>query len=364
MEPRDTRKNAQEIPEPTTGQTKFAAKQRRRTGQSLRVGLFFVAALILTLLLVFVLGDRRNLFGSTFKLMAYFESVEALKSGAAVYIKGIRIGSVDGIHLMADSVVKVRVEMTIDENYRPMIRTTSVAAVGQIGLVGDKHIEIVTPDINDPIVADGSIIVGAAPVNYFAILDQAKEATKNATNITASLDTLFLRFRRGEGTLGKLLTDDALYADLMNVSSSAEELFSETSQQFSALSGTLRSTADNVDAITFETNRLLRDLGEGKGTFGALLYDRALYDSLESLVGTLNLTAGNASMAAREFGINMRGLRQNWLVGGLFSGGDADGNSADMLRKELEIQREELRKREQLLDQRERELLTGNGKPE
>lgn len=356
MSTQKTEKNSEAS---TQKPTEFMAKQRGRTMRTLRVGLFFLASMIVILLLVFVLGDRRNMFGGTFKLTAYFQNVEALKSGAAVYVKGIKIGSVDAVNLAADSVVKVQVKMTIDDDYRPMIRTTSIAAIGQIGLVGDKHVEILTPNIEDPIITDGAEIAGAPPVNYFAILDQANEAAKNATNITASLDTLFIRFRRGEGTLGKLLTEDELYASLLGVSESAEDLFSVTTQQFADLSGTLRRTADNVDAITAETNRQLRDLGEGKGTVGALLYDRSLYDSLESLVGTLNLTANNAGMAAREFGVNMRGLRHNWLVGGLFSGGEADEASTSMMQKELEIRKEELRRREELLDQRERELITG-----
>lgn len=355
MSKQQTKPDAETSPE-------FLTKQQGRKMRAIRVGLFFLAGMVIVLLLVFVLGDRRNLFGGTFKLTAYFQSVEALKTGAAVYIKGIRIGSVDAVELAADTIVKVQVKMTIDDSYRPMIRTTSIAAIGQIGLVGDKHVEILTPDIDDPIITDGAEIKGAPPVNYFAILDQANEAAKNATNITASLDTLFIRFRRGEGTLGKLLTEDELYASLLGVSESAEDLFDVTTQQFADLSGVLRRTADNVDAITAETNRQLRDLGEGKGTIGALLYDRSLYDSLESLVGTLNLTANNAGMAAREFGINMRGLRTNWLVGGLFSGGEADDASAAMMQKELEIRREELRRREELLDQRERELLTDEKK--
>lgn len=349
----------------TTGTTEntqpveFIAKQRGRTMRSLRVGLFFVASLILLLLLVFALGDRYSLFGNTFKLTAYFQNVEGLKSGAAVFVSGIRVGSVDGIQLQlaSDSTLKVMVNMTIEGQYRSMITTSSMAKVSQVGFVGDKMIEIATLDVTAPAVQDGSEIRGAPPVNYFAILDEANKAVVNATNITASLDTLFLRFRRGEGTLGKLLTDDELYTTLVDVSASVDGLFTVTADQFAAVSNTLRGTAENVDAITVETNRLLRDLGQGKGTVGALLYDRALYDSLESLVGTLNLTANNAGMAAREFGINMRGLRSNWLVGGLFNGGEEKDRDVSMMQKELEIRREELRRKEALIDQKEREVL-------
>ena len=317
-----------------------------------------LVALILLVLLVFVLGDRRNLFGKTFKLIAQFENVEGLRSGAAVFINGIRVGSVDAVDLVADKTLKVRVKMTIEEKYHPMITTSSEAAVGQIGLVGDKHVEISTPDVTKPMVADGSEIATNSPLAYTDILEEANQAVANTENITASLDTLFLRFRRGEGTLGKFLTDDAAYNELVGVGSSAQRLFDETTHQFTQLSSILRTTADNVDGITRESERLIRDLGQGKGTVGALLYDRSLYDSLESLVGTLNRTADNAGTAAREFGTNMRGLRSNWLVGGLFSGGEANERDIELMQKEIDIQKEELRRQEELLKQREAELLT------
>ncbi|MCE2502471.1 MAG: MCE family protein [Chlorobi bacterium] len=336
----------------------FQGKRRRRINRSLRVGLFFLIALVLLVLLVFVLGDRRNLFGNTFNITAQFENVEGLRSGAAVFISGIRVGSVDAVNLVADTTLKVRVKMTIEKKYHELITTSSVAAVGQIGLVGDKHVEISTPDVSAPIVAKGSEIKTNSPLAYTDILEEANQAVANTESITASLDTLFFRFRRGEGTLGKFLTDDAAYNELVGVGASAQELFDETTRRFAQLAVILRATAKNVDNITRESEQLIQDLGEGKGTVGALLYDRSLYDSLESLVETLNRTADNAGMAAREFGTNMRGLRDNWLLGGLFSGSEADERDLELMQNEINIQKEELRRQEELLKQRERELLT------
>ena len=320
-----------------------------------RVGLFSLAGFLILALGIFVIGDRRNLFSDTFRLTANFENVEGLLSGAAVVVNGIRVGSVSDVRLQIDTTSYVRVDMVIEEKYREMIRLSSVAAVSQLGIVGDKQVEIITDDYSAPIVRNGDVIAAAPPANYLAILEKADQAVQNVNNITSSLDTLFIRFRKGEGTLGKLLTDDEAYENLVGISASAERLFDETAAQFTQLGGILRSTATNVDGITEESRKLISDLGEGKGTVGALLYDRSLYDSLESLVTNLNVTTSSAGMAAREFGINMRGLRSNWLVGGLFSGGGEAAADAALVQRELEIRREELRRQEELLRQREQE---------
>ncbi len=318
-----------------------------------RVGLFSLGGFLILATGVFVIGDRTKLFSSTFSITANFENVEGLLSGAGVVLNGIRVGSVADVTLMFDTASYVRVDMMIEDKYQKMIRIGSTAAVGQLGIVGDKQIEIFTTDPTAPVVQDGDVIAGAPPANYLAILEKADEAVQNVNNITSSLDTLFLRFRRGEGTLGKLLTDEEAYNNLVGISASAERLFDETTQQFISLGGILKKTATNVDGITAESQKLISDLGQGKGTVGALLYDRSLYDSLESLVGNLNVTTSSAGMAAREFGINMRGLRNNWLVGGLFNGGETAQADAALLQRELEIKKAELKKQEELLIQRE-----------
>ncbi len=333
-------------------------KAKGRTKQIMRVGLFFLLGLVVLLVGIFVMGDRQNLFSNTFPVYANFRTVEGLKTGAAVMLSGIRVGTVTGIELNMDTTSYVRVDMIIEEDYHNLIRTSAVAAIGQEGFIGDKLVEILLSDVNSPIVRAGDSINGAPPTNYFEILDKARIAVENTNSITASLDTLFMRFRRGEGTLGKLLTDDAAYNSLVDVSNSANELFTQTGEEFAEISQTLGKAADNVDAITVESRKLISDMAKGKGTVGALLYDRSLYDSLETLTGILNQTASSAGFAAREFGINMRGLRNNWLVGGLFSGGEEEERNVELLQKELELRLEEIERQKQLLEQRQQELVS------
>jgi phospholipid/cholesterol/gamma-HCH transport system substrate-binding protein len=273
-------------------------------------------------------------------------------------INGINIGTVSNIALMMqDTSSYVRVDMTIDGDYHKFVRSNTIAAVAQQGLIGDKLIELHTGGPTAPIVRNGDSIQAALPTNYLAILDEARNAVKNTENITSSLDTLFLRFRRGEGTLGKFLTDDEAYNSLVRVTNSAQTLFQATGKTINDVSLTLNQATGNINAMTMEAKNLVSDVSHGKGTVGALLYDRSLYDSLTSLTGTLTQTASSAGMAAQEFGINMRGLRSNWLVGGLFSGGEEKEKDLVSQSKLIEIRMQELDRQKKLLDQREHELM-------
>jgi len=340
---------ANAVPEMKTGQD--------RNKRLIRAGLFSVIGLIILLIGVFVMGDKQQLFSNTFNVYTRFETVGGLKPGALVMLNGIKVGVVNDVRLMLDTSSYVRVDMSLDGDYHNYIRTSTVATVDQNGLIGEKIISLRLNDARAPLVTEGDSISSVPPTNYLAILDDARAAVKNAENITGSLDTLLLRFRKGEGTLGKLLTDDQAYDNLVGVSASAQKLFDETGRQFNDMSSTLNRASKNVDQIVVETQKLISDIGKGKGTFGALLYDRALYDSLESLVGNLSQTANSADFAAREFGMNMRGLRSNWLVGGLFSGGEEDVKTTELQNKLIEIRLQELQQQRELLDRREQQVL-------
>jgi phospholipid/cholesterol/gamma-HCH transport system substrate-binding protein len=340
--------HGEEVPAMVTGRDK-----KKRT---FRVGIFALIAFFILLITIFVLGDKQQLFSSTFSIYTTFKTVQGLKSGAFVTLNGIKIGTVNNVQLKQDTATYVRVDMQIDGDYRNFIKTSTLAVISQTGLIGDKEIDLELADPTAPVVADGGHIHSEEPTDYTAIFDEARVAVRNAQSITSSIDTLFLRFRRGEGTFGKLLTDETAYDNLVKVTNSTDQLVQQTNKQLGAISGTLNAAAANVNDITVESRKLVADIGNGKGTVGALLYDRSLYDSLTSLTGTLTKAADNAGFAAREFGINMRGLRSSWL-GGLFKGSEEEQQDVDLRNRELDIKMEEIRRQKELLDQREHQLM-------
>ena len=75
------------------------------------------------------------------------------------------------------------------------------------------------------------------------------------TSTTKNVETLTARLNKGEGTAGKLLTDDGLYK--------------------------------RIDALTARIDTLTTDLKAGKGTAGALLKDQKLYDNLNAAASEL-----------------------------------------------------------------------------
>jgi phospholipid/cholesterol/gamma-HCH transport system substrate-binding protein len=342
-------------PAPTTPVEKMTTGKGRTT-RLLRAGIFSLMAFVLLVVGVFIIGSKSNLFEPTLPVFTTFKTVEGLQGGAGVMLNGIKIGTVSNVQLMLDDSSYVRVDMVIDESYSGFITEATIATVGQEGLIGDKLVDLKLRAMNARQLKPGEYMESAPPPDYFAVVDEVREMVASAQSITTSLDTLLMRFRRGEGTLGKFLTDDQAYNDLVKITQTAEGLFATTAKQIEGISQTLQRSAQTVNAITIEAEKLIADVGKGKGTVGALMYDRSLYDSLEVLAGTLNEAVNNAGFAAQEFGINMRGLRNNWLVGGLF-GGEEDVQNIQLQQKMLEIRMAEIARERELLEQRQKEIL-------
>src|SRR3954453_12415796 len=97
--------------------------------QTLRVGIFVVATLLIFGLGIFLIGRRDFRFGSTYRLNSEFLSVAGLDEGAAVRVGGMHQGTVRKIVLPSKPDQKIRVEMDMNAPTRNVIKKDSVAAI-------------------------------------------------------------------------------------------------------------------------------------------------------------------------------------------------------------------------------------------
>ena len=73
-----------------------------------KLGMFVVVGILLFIVIIYVIGINRNLFGSNFILNSQFKNVSGLKVGSNVRLSGINIGTVSKIEFITDSLVLVR----------------------------------------------------------------------------------------------------------------------------------------------------------------------------------------------------------------------------------------------------------------
>jgi phospholipid/cholesterol/gamma-HCH transport system substrate-binding protein len=126
-----------------------------------------------------------------------------------------------------------------------------------------------------------------------------EDAINDVRGITKNLDTVLSRMNRGEGTLGKMATDSALYVQLTKLVTNLTTLTQGLQKNQERITASLEKTATSVADISEKINA-------NKGTAGKLVNDPTLYNNLSSTSAQLDsvLRKMNASQGSLGMMVN------------------------------------------------------------
>jgi phospholipid/cholesterol/gamma-HCH transport system substrate-binding protein len=257
-----------------------------------RAGSLLMVALTILALGIFFVGRTGHVFGERYRLVTLMQSAAGLVPGAAVQLAGQTVGQVDRIDLVrpedrAGSAEPVAIWLAINREVQHQIRQDSRARARTMGLLGDKIIDIEPGSPDSPILQSGDTVISAQPLDYQLLLEEASTAIYALTDLTQNLADLTSGLLAGEGTAGRLVTDDALYRRLVELSASLDTVLSAVNSGEGTLGKLLRDdslyvhlagTASAFDSISTA-------IAEGRGSLGRLLASDSLYAALVSAAG-------------------------------------------------------------------------------
>lgn len=226
-----------------------------------RLGAFLILTLGCFALAVFLVGDRSAMFHSSYRLNTQFDNVAGLEEGAPVRIGGIRKGMVARLILPRRPDEKVTVAMDLDKATRAVVRKDSVAAIRSDGLLGDKYIEVTFGSADSGNLANGDTIASEPPVEI--------------SNLMAKTDRIL---------------DSAGIA------------------------------VENVKDLSGNFNAISAKINQGRGTVGALVNDKTVYNQAASATAALSDDA--------------EALKHNFLLRGFFKNRGFQ-DSADLTKYEI-----------------------------
>jgi phospholipid/cholesterol/gamma-HCH transport system substrate-binding protein len=177
-------------------------------GNSIKLGIFVSITLVILIAAIYLIGQKKQLFGSTFRISSVFKDVSGLQAGNNVRFTGINVGIVDGMEQISDTTLKVY--MLIDAKSQAFIKKNARAIIGSDGLMGNK-IVIITPGASSKKeIQDNDVIESATPINIDDILLKLQVTIENASAITDDMAAITHNMREGKGTIGKLFMDSTL----------------------------------------------------------------------------------------------------------------------------------------------------------
>lgn len=260
------------------------------TWEQLRVGALLLVTLALLALGIFFVGQMGNVFGDRYRLVTLMESSAGLVPGAAVQLAGQNVGQVDRIEWIEpgarpETGETVAVWLAVNGDVRTQIRSDSRARLRTQGLLGDQVIDIRPGSAGAEVLQPGDTLPSDEALDYQELLEQASGAVTSLTRLTGRLETLTRRLLEGEGSLGRLVTDETLYRRLTSLSLELTT-FLEAARDGEGSLGRLladRELYDRMVAVTASLDTLTAGIDRGRGSLGRLVASDSLYRDLRSV---------------------------------------------------------------------------------
>lgn len=208
----------------------------KETNLELKVGAFVLIAIGCLTVAILSVGNF-SFFERGRKLNVIFGYANGLKKAAPVRLAGVEAGLVKDIAILTDgNQMKVKVEMLIDEEI--VIPVDSSISINQLGLLGEKYVEI-TPGVSQQVIQEGGSVKGLDPVPVDRITQRidsmtaqlektmnginngllTEQNTKSMTEILTGIRNIVDEIQQGRGTLGMFLYNPNIYKNLDELSS-------------------------------------------------------------------------------------------------------------------------------------------------
>lgn len=259
----------------------------------LRVGVMAFVALAILFLLVFLLTGNKSLFSKEVVVYTLLDDSSAITEGSAVRLNGILVGKIAKVGLSGENVPNriIKLDLSIDADKLGSIPTDSLAAVGAENLLGTKYINIKKGKATTTVQPGGEIkSLGAR--EFQDLVNAAYPSLESLQKIVERVDNIVGMVEKGQGSIGKLLSDDELYQRLVSTVAEVQSITANLGSGRGTIGKLLNDDAIYEDLRTTlkKTDLLIDDLQAGKGSAGKLLKDPALYDESKQTIAELRKT--------------------------------------------------------------------------
>ncbi len=259
--------------------------------RQIRVGLVVVLGLFLFMLAIFGVASQSFLFSDGFVLRSQFSNVAGLRAGADVQFQGLSVGAVSSVLLPVSTGEQIEVTMGITESARHLIHENTQAQIKTEGLLGSMIVVLVNPPVTQGSptprsVGNGGTIAGIDPFDLFEITDKALASVQRFEQSATSFERIVEDIRNGEGTLGKLVYDPALYNSMVATANETQRVMTNLGNNAEALVGLAEQATGGVESV-------LGKLDHGEGTLAQLLNNPGVYNRVLSTADTLQAVAAS-----------------------------------------------------------------------
>lgn len=303
-------------------------RNQKVTLSELRVGLFVLAALLVTGFLILNSSGSFNPFEQKLKLRARFVSADGLHSGADVQLAGVSVGKVDEVKFLpTDAADADRIEATFnvskifdDKPISELIRTDSTVQLVATSVLGnDKIVNIKPGTAKGSPVDENALLPTSESVGLNQLTETGNDLLKEINKLAVPVNEILNKANAGEGTLGRIINDDRLYDSVDSAVTETRATMTRLQTTIDKLNrgegsaGRLLNDAelyDNLNRTAARLDEISADIRAGRGSAGKFVNDDQFYNETRSAVAELRTSAAKISAIADDVRLITTDIRE------------------------------------------------------
>jgi len=269
----------------------------------LRVGLLVLISIAIFIFLILNATGDINPFAHKLHVKAQFANAQGLRPGAEVRLAGVKVGKVEELRLLPPTddpnAPKVEVTLAINDSIdgKPAsdrIRKDSTVQLGSSSILGSDVVLNIIPGttVSQP-VPENFLLNSSSAGGFSDLAASGTDLTQRLSKVSDELNGIVKKINTGEGTMGRLVNDEALYDNLNAAIRESQSLLNEITHGKGSAGKFVNDPVlyDNLTRTVGQLEGIAADLHEGRGTAGKLFTDEALYNETRATISKLNQSA-------------------------------------------------------------------------
>lgn len=267
--------------------------QQQLKWSQLRVGLTVLFASIALVVLIFLMSGTTGIFTPKLTLKAYFDNAGGLRVGAPVRLQGVDIGNVKMVRVSPHPPVHeapIEVVMKVTSKYGFDLRKDSIASLTTAGVLGETFVDIDSTQAKGPPVQDGETLRVQERPDFQDVVRSSQSTLQNLDALIRRMDRIIAFVESGNGSIGKLIYDPALFNKLNDTVSELQTVANQISSGKGSIGKFINSDEiyDKANNAIDNVNKIIDEINQGQGTVGKFLKDPALYNNANATIEKAN----------------------------------------------------------------------------
>ncbi len=279
----------------------------------LKVGVIVLISTVVLVTLLFLMTSSSGLgvFSHKLTVTTYFENSAGLKTGAAVNLEGVTIGTVKTVTIdnsPARKLTPVKVTMKLNDKFASNLKKDSKASLSTVGVLGDTVVDINSQFAVGPPLHDGDELKTLETPSLTDVVKASQGTIESLNVILAKMNVIVDNLQSGKGSVGQLINNPDLY----NKANSAVEELVTLEKGLNAGRGSIGKLMtddtmyNRLNDAAGKLESISNSLNAGKGTAGMLLKDDSMYKNLNSTLAHANSILAQADAGQGGLGLMLK----------------------------------------------------------